>query len=205
MVEKKDWTRFTVLWMALAVLIASAFWGNWNLVFGQIPVLETVTMISEKTDAGGAITRPAWILTLPFGLSRSWDILGAPMFVWFLSFLWRWARAKGQKQKNLVFDLIVGLFTGALVLGTVGPAGILFVGLIATLFVASIRGSNESLIFVLGFSLVPGFWFGFLPGLAVFAVIASSIWLIAGTIIVWRALRLALLGFWYEVIRSRSC
>ena len=110
--EKKNWTTVTVVWMGLAALALGAFWHGWNLMAGEIPVLTEIRWLAEKTGVDGTIERPATIITMPFGLSRSWDTLGAVLFVWIGFRLRRWAEVKSLKQDDLVFGLVFGLGVG---------------------------------------------------------------------------------------------
>src|SRR3989344_7511009 len=153
--------------MGLAALALGAFWHGWNLVAGEIPVLTSVTWLTERTGDNGMILRPAKIFTLPLGLSRSWDMLGAALFVWLVCRFWRRTETSAKKD-----DLLVGL-VGGLVGGLV--FGLVF-GLVVGLGVG------------LGYSFVIGlFWLGLLPGLAVFFIITAPLWLIAGGVAAHRA------------------
>ncbi|MBI4136201.1 MAG: hypothetical protein HY481_01455 [Candidatus Vogelbacteria bacterium] len=190
--RKKNWTTVTVVWMGLAALALGAFWHGWNLAAGEIPILTSVTWLTERAAADGAITRPAWILTLPFGLSRSWDMLGAALFVWIVCRLWRWAEVDKKD------DVVVGLGLG-LVVGLVGGLGLglglslglgLVVGLGLGLVVGLVGGLVVGLVGGLGYSFVIGlFWLGLLPGLAVFFIITAPLWFIIGVRVVYRTFK----------------
>ena len=172
MTTGKNQTTVTVVWMGLAALAVGAFWHGWNLIFGQIPILETVIMVVEETNTAGVITQPAWILTLPFGLSRSWDMLGVAIFVWLGFRFWRWAKA--EEKDDLVFGLVVGLV----------------VGLVFGLVFGLVVGLGVGLIFGLGYSFIVGLcWLGLGPGLVMFVVITTPFWLIAGIIATYRAIK----------------
>ena len=168
--NEKNWTTVTVVWMGLAALALGAFWHGWNLVAGEIPVLTSVTWLTEKVGTDGMIGHPAQILILPLGLSRSWDMLGAVLFVWLVCRFWRLAEANKIKKDDLLVGRVGGL-VGGLVFGLV-------FGLVVGLGVG------------LGYSFVIGlFWLGLLPGLAVFFIITAPLWLIAGGVAAYRAVK----------------
>lgn len=107
--QEKNWTRITVVWSSLAFMTVAAFWLVWHLVAGEIPALRELTMrpANEKSGVG------AWIVPLPFAISRAWDAFLAPLFVLALGRLWRWAeKTKAVKRDNLILGLILGLFAG---------------------------------------------------------------------------------------------
>jgi len=187
---KRNWTTVTVVWMGVAALALGAFWHGWNLITGEIPVLTEVVWLTEKTSADGTVETPARILTLPLGLSRSWDMLGAAMFVWLGLWFCRWAEVKSSNREDLVFGLVFGLVAG-LVAGLVVALG---AGLVASLVFALAAGLVASLVaglaVGLGYSFMIGlFWLGLLPGLAVFVIITAPLWLMAGSVIVYCAVK----------------
>jgi len=176
--EKKNWTTVTVVWMGLAALAIGAFWHGWNLITGEIPVLTEIKWLAEKTGVDGAIERPATIITMPFGLSRSWDMLGAVLFVWIGFRLKRRAEVKSPKQADFIFGLVGGL-VGGLVVGLGGGLGL-----------GPVDGPGFGLISGLGYSFVVGlFWLGLLPGLAMFIIITAPLWLIISGVAVYRAFK----------------
>src|SRR3989344_6041748 len=140
--------------MGLAALALGAFWHGWNLVAGEIPVLTSVTWLTEKVGTDGMIGHPAQILILPLGLSRSWDMLGAVLFVWLVCRFWRLAEANTIKKDDLLVGLVGGLVVLVVVLVfglVVGLGGGMVGGLVGDLVLGLVVG--------LGYSFVIGlFW-----------------------------------------------
>ena len=181
MEAKRDWTTVTVVWMCLSALVMSVFWHIWNLVHGAIPVLTEVLWQSKELGVNDQVIKPAVMLTLLLGLSRSWDVLGAVLFSYIFCRLWYYAEADKQEEENdnLSFGLAFGL--------AVSLAFGLLIGLFFGLLFGLLIGPFFGLFFGLGYSFVIGlFWLGLMPGLAAFFIFTAPFWLIGGVKIAWR-------------------
>ena len=168
--------------MFAVMFLMGAFWHIWNICAGEIPDLSSVLWLSE-TKTGDEITTPAQILTLPFGISRSWDVLGAAIFVWIFS------RLKSHEKKN--GDAVVGLISGlgfgtafSLISFSVGPdlCAHLLIGLTIALL-STLLGNCMSMGLTagLGYGVAYGlFWIGLAPGIVFFFIVTSPLWLMIG-------------------------
>ncbi len=182
------WTTLTVVWMAVLALIFGVFWHSWNLVFGEIPALGEVTWLTAKENSAGVIIKPAVILTLPLTLSRSWDMLMAPIFVLIFCQLFHRAEVRIKEDLaivSLAISLILGLAFGL----AFDLAFSLLFGAALSLVLGLVGGPALGLVSGLGYSFIIGaFWLGLLPGLGVFLIIASPSFLIGAIAAIYRKL-----------------
>jgi len=161
--------------MFLAGLVMASFWFSWwRELAGEVPSLtELVWFTGRGTD------KPV-VWTLPFGLSRYWDILAAPIFVLIIS---RLKHFDSGSRDALAGGLFFGLFLGLTVGLSFGLSVVVFAGLIIGLtFGLSGRLSvKDGLTFGISYSLVMGLYLGLLPGLVFFLVIGSPFLAILAT------------------------
>ena len=165
----------------LFALVIGDFWHLWNIVFGEIPAL-TELLWRKGGELHDGTVKPDIIWTLPFSVSRSWDIVGVSLFSLILFWLLRWSREKKGAEniiEGLAFGMVFGLL--GLVFGwTVGMIGWLTIGLFVWLFVIVIglfvkepaNGIGLGLTYSFAFGL---FWLGLLPGFVLFLVISSPL------------------------------
>ncbi|HLD27367.1 MAG TPA: hypothetical protein VJB39_00770 [Patescibacteria group bacterium] len=140
-------------WSLVTGGLIALFWVIYYLIAGSVP---TVTSM-KVTDT----------LSLPFGISRWWDILIGP--IWSIIIIYLFTKLKG-KDGDLVAALVAGLGFG-LIFGLIfglasGLAFGLAVSLAFGLAASLIFGLTSGLAFGLGFGLVAlikliasqGFW-----------------------------------------------
>ena len=113
-------------WSFITALTITGFWTLWYFINGQVPVVTDIKMTEE------------WILKLPFGISRWWDILIGP--IWSIIIISLFANQRVRKDKDLIFFLVAGLGFGLV-------AGLSF-------------GLGFGLVFGLSFGLIFGLGFG---------------------------------------------
>ena len=142
-------------WSLVTGGLIALSWVIYYLIAGSVP---TVTSM-KVTDT--------WTLSLPFGISRWWDILIGP--IWSIIIIYLFTKLKG-KDGDLVAALVAGLGFG-LIFGLIfglasGLAFGLASGLAFGLAASLIFGLTSGLAFGLGFGLVAlikliasqGFW-----------------------------------------------
>jgi hypothetical protein len=142
-VERK--IKLITRWSLVTAGLIALFWAIWYLVIGNVPVVTSIKMT------------PDWVIQLPCGISRWWDILIGP--IWSTIIILIITSEKIRKDEDLVVSLVVGLAAG-LVFG-------LGVGLVVDLAVGLVAG----LVFGLGVGLVVGLGAGLGVGLGVGLVV----------------------------------
>ncbi len=168
----------------VAVIFFTLFWGIWYLSAGEVPTLTEIRWSSEDT-----------IIQLPFSISRFWDIVFAPIWVFSLIYL---LTCKGVKNENilvnLLFGLIIGLIAGlalilAINLGHFNLVDVLIFGLIIGagmgIFISiglSLKSSLHvglviCLSFGLGLSFIFGLVFGLIVGLGLNLIVSFLIFI----------------------------
>jgi len=160
--------RRTLLWRwpLVTFIVFALFWGIWYFVAGSVPATESVKLTITES----------W--TLPFAVSRWWDLLFGPAYV--LAIL-VFRHPEVQKDDEFVIGLGLGFMFGAMFgLGFGLMFGVMFglgLGLVIGLGLGLVFGAMFGLGFGLGFGLVfgamLGLGFGFGIGLWV-----GIIWLV---------------------------
>ena len=138
-----DWERRRKLMLRWSILTAAAialFWTIYYLVVGSVPVVSSIRLTPDS------------IFTLPFGISRWWDILLGPIFS--CIFVLLFTNKKIMKDEDLVFGLGVGLVSG---LGAGLGVG-LGVGLVVGLVFGLVVGLVVGLVTLLKYIFSKKFW-----------------------------------------------
>lgn len=167
--DERKITRQTIVWMALSALAAGLFWHGWQLTTGSIPTVNTLTMVTEDQSKSGDVTPAWWVITPPYPLSRSWDPFFLPVFAFLLVKLHQRFRVPEERKNDMVPGLIVGVVLG-LLFGVlpgmlVGLTASMFMLLLTGLIVVVGIGRIEALDYSVGFCLMLGVRWGFLPAL----------------------------------------
>jgi hypothetical protein len=160
-----EWQRKKKLMFRWSLVSAGAialFWGIWYLATGSVPEVKSIKMT------------PDWIITLPFGISRWWDVLMGPIWAIIITQSLDKIKDEDALAFGLIFGLIFGLVCGlasGLVCGLAfGLASGLAFGLVCSLafgLVCSLAfGLVCSLAFGLTFGLACGLAFGLVCSLA---------------------------------------
>jgi len=94
--------KLIVCWSLVTAIPIVLFWAIWHLLVGSVPVVTTIEMSEE------------WIITLPFGVSRWWDVLIGPIgLIIIISFL---TDSRVKKVIGCYAGFVVpGLITGLLI------------------------------------------------------------------------------------------
>jgi len=174
----------TLIWTILSVSVIASFWHFWYIAYGEIPAL-TELLWRKGGELHDGTVKPDIIWTLPFAVSRSWDIVGVSLFSLILFWLLRWSREK-KGAENIIEGLAVGMVFGLLGLlfgWTVGMIGWLTIGLFVLLFVIVIglfvKEPANGIGLGLTYSFALGlFWLGLLPGFVLFLAISSPLFII---------------------------
>jgi len=153
--------KMMLRWSVATATVIAVFWGIWYLINGSVPVVHEIKMAKD------------WVIVLPFGISRFWDVLIGPVYSTAIILLF--TNKSVKKDEDLVAGLAFGLAFGLVV----GLAFGLAFGLVAGLIVGLIVGLAFGLIVGLAFGLVAGLAFGLIVGLA-FGLIVG---LVAGLIV----------------------
>jgi len=101
-----NWKRRKKLmlrWSILTAVLIALFWTMYYLIVGSVPVVSSIKMTPDST------------LTLPFAISRWWDILLGPLFSCIFVLFFTSRRITKDKDLvgiNLGASLVVGLFFG---------------------------------------------------------------------------------------------
>lgn len=147
--------RIARRWSLLAAVFAALYWGVWYLVTGFVPAVTDI---------------PIWLgqaVTLPFEVSRWWDVVAAPIFVQAAVWLYRrvsdpWACSLGAVQ-SLVLGLAIGLVFGIATGLACATICYLAFGLVERRY----EGVATALEYALAAGLTVGFVHGFVFGLVV--------------------------------------
>lgn len=88
-----------IRWSIFSSVLIACVWTIWFIVKGEVPVVTNVPLTE------------AWRIPLPFGISRWFDILIAP--IWTCSFIFVFEKNKIENHTNtFYFGLLCGLGLG---------------------------------------------------------------------------------------------
>jgi len=165
-----NWKRRKKLmlsWSILTAVLIALFWTIYYLTVGSVPVVSSIKMTPDST------------LTLPFAISRWWDILLGPLLSCFFALFF--TSKKITEDGDLFVGMGVGLGVGLGFGPIVGPVVGLFVSIVVFLFVSCLLGDSP---FGLGVSLGIGLDFGpvlsLVLGLFVSIVVGFAVSLVVG-------------------------
>ena len=135
-------SQMMLRWSLLTGGLIALFWVIYYFINGSVPVVSTLKWSDTQT------------ITLPFLVSRWFDILIGPLYS--IIFVYLFISNKIKENEELGFALVVALFVGLVVA--------LFVGLVVApgfgLVFALVFALAVALGFALGFALVFGLGFG---------------------------------------------
>jgi hypothetical protein len=142
-------------WSLVVGGLIALFWVIYYLIVGSVPTVTSIKMTET------------WTMSLPFGISRWWDIMFGP--IWSIIIIYLLTKLKG-KDDDLVAALVVGLGVS------------LIVGLVAGLTVGLGAGLGVSLIFGLAAGLGVSLIVGLGAGLGVSLTVGLGAGLIFGLV-----------------------
>ena len=139
--------RLMFRWSLVTGGLIALFWAIYYLFTGSVPTVTSIKMTE------------AWELSLPFGISRWWDVLIGP--IWSIIVIYSLPKLKG-KDDDLAVSLIIGVITGlgaSLIIGLgVGLAVGLAAGLAAGLGVGLAAGLGVGLAALIKLIANQRFW-----------------------------------------------
>jgi len=96
--------RKRMLWRVplVVTILYALFWGVWYLITGEIPVVSEIKWIDETT------------IHLPFRISRLWDIIFVP--IWVFIFVFLFTDEIDDFDEKLLGPLLAGLIMGGIFL-----------------------------------------------------------------------------------------
>lgn len=121
-------------WSLVTSGFIALFWAIYYLIAGNVPTITSIEMT------------PNWIIALPFGISRWWDILIGPIWstIIILFFIFTSKESnKGQWGAVLNVGLFIGLSSGLIF----GLAVSLVLGLVIGLVFGLVMGLTAGLVF----------------------------------------------------------
>jgi hypothetical protein len=156
--EDMNWFVKPALIVACACSVAAAaaialFWGAWHLVVGSIPAVNSINMW------------PGWTISLPFAISRGWDMLLA--FVGTAAIVMLFVDKDGKFQPGDDFVYMIMAIPFALVLGYLGMIFGIITGSFFLYFVLIEPAPGTTAISTaLKFGLILGLALGLIYGIA---------------------------------------
>lgn len=174
------WTERKRLMLQLPLIISGVFlvfWSTWYMVNGYIPGINSIEI------------NPKFIYTLPFFISRQWDVLVSPAYALVVIFIFTSKEFMDNLDKEGVIGSLFGGFMAGLIAGIMFSPGFGFVfGLIVSLVFGLATGILFGIIpgFIIGlafgllFSIGPGLVFGLSFGLAFSFLISLGLCLVLG-------------------------
>ena len=206
----RDILRLSAGWGLLGAVIVAIFWGVWS-IFDDVPLITRILLLDATTKDGERIIDYA---TLPFEISRWWDILGALWGGCLLSMFFCYARKELESPSNeskdlevvlvvvLVLALLVGLGSGlSLAIGMGIICGLLlslFFGILRLIFV----GLTLGLVAGLGFGIFVGLPIGLLIGLLFVLSFFTSLFFTNALIQVWKWGKAGLCGAYKGIMEK---
>jgi hypothetical protein len=137
--------KLIIRWSVVTSALIAAFWLIWYWFAGSVPIMTSIK-ITES-----------WIIYLPFGISRWWDILVGPIWSTIIILFLTNPRLKDADiAAGLAASLVVSLGAGLVA----GLGASLAASLAAGLATGLLVGLGTGLIFGLGVSLVLSLVFG---------------------------------------------
>ena len=96
-----DWNqkkKMMLRWSIVSAGLIALFWAIWYWKTGSVPVVHGIKMTGN------------WTVSLPFGMSRWWDILVGP--IWAIIVILIFTNSKISEDEDLVVGLVAGLGVG---------------------------------------------------------------------------------------------
>ncbi|MEX0869821.1 MAG: hypothetical protein WDZ39_00100 [Candidatus Spechtbacterales bacterium] len=164
--------KLMLRWSIFTFAAIAAFWTIWYFTAGSVPVVHEIQLTESTT------------LTLPFAVSRWFDVLLGPVYSVLLIQTFYAAKKEESVDGDLVAGLAVGLFAGlAFALASVLAGGLAFAlafGLVFGLAVGLVVALAFALAFGLVAGLAAGLVFGLVTGLAAGLAFALAVALAFG-------------------------
>lgn len=184
--EKKVMLQRMWRWSLVSFIAIGLFWLFWYLSTGEVPVVREIQITKE------------WTLTLPFGISRWWDMLIGP--IWSVSLATTLTTYKDRYITLLIMvvGFAIGSFFGLPIWWFVEPIMALTIGLLSWLIIGIAvglldtrleSGLNAGLSFSLTFGLTIGLGIGLVVGLGFVlfcGLITTLVWLLQIKLSFWQ-------------------